>query len=109
MYIYIYRERETDRYRYRYRYISITGVGCHFFLQEIFLILGSNPGLLLCRQILYHLNHEGSPIYICIYVYAYYTPIYIHTHIIFSLYFHLPQTLRLSSFLPIANNAAMSI
>jgi hypothetical protein len=30
-------------------------------------------------------------------------------HIIFSLSFHLPQTLRLSSFLTIANNAAMSI
>ena len=23
---------------------------------------GLNPGLLHCRQILYHLNHEGSPI-----------------------------------------------
>ena len=25
--------------------------------------LGSNPGLLHCRQILYHLNHKGSPIW----------------------------------------------
>ena len=33
-----------------------TGVGCHFLLQMIFLTQGSNPGLLLCRQILYHLN-----------------------------------------------------
>ena len=41
-----------------------TGVGCHFLLQEIFPTQGSNPGLLHCRQMLYHLNHQGSPIYI---------------------------------------------
>ena len=29
-----------------------TGVACHFFFQGIFLIQGSNPGLLHCRQIL---------------------------------------------------------
>ena len=39
-----------------------TGVGCHFLLQGIFLTRGSNPGLLHCRQILYHLIHWGSPI-----------------------------------------------
>ena len=33
-----------------------TGVGCHFLLQGIFLNQGSNPGLLHCRQILYHLS-----------------------------------------------------
>ena len=38
-----------------------TGVGCHFLLQEIFLTQGSNLGLLHCRQILYHLSHQGSP------------------------------------------------
>ena len=32
----------------------------HFFLQRIFLILGSNPGLLHCRLILYRLSHQGS-------------------------------------------------
>ena len=37
-----------------------TGVVCHALLQEIFPIQGSNPGLLHCRQILYHLSHEGS-------------------------------------------------
>ena len=37
-----------------------TGVGCHSLLQEIFPIQGSNPGLLQCRQILYHLSHSGS-------------------------------------------------
>ena len=37
------------------------GVGCHFFLQEIFTTQGSNSGLLHCRQILYRLNHQGNP------------------------------------------------
>ena len=31
------------------------------FLQGLFLTQGSNPGLLHCRQILYHLSHQGSP------------------------------------------------
>ena len=30
------------------------GVGCHDLLQGIFPTQGSNPGLLHCRQILYH-------------------------------------------------------
>ena len=38
-----------------------TGVGCHALLQEIFLTQGSNSGLPHCRQILYHLSHQGSP------------------------------------------------
>ena len=38
-----------------------TGLGNHFFLQGIFPSQGSNPGLLYCRQILYHLSHQGSP------------------------------------------------
>ena len=37
-----------------------TGVGCHFLLQGIFLTQRSNPGLLHCRQTLYHLSHQGS-------------------------------------------------
>ena len=49
-----------------------TGVGCHFLLQGIFLTQRSNPGLLHCRQTLYHLSHRGSPyIYICTYMYIY--------------------------------------
>ena len=36
-----------------------TGLGCHSFLQGIFLTQGSNRGLLHCRQILYHLSHQG--------------------------------------------------
>ena len=39
-----------------------TGVGCHALLQGIFPIQGLNPGLPHCRQILYHLCHQGSPI-----------------------------------------------
>ena len=39
-----------------------TGVGSHSLLQVIFQTQGSNPGLLYCRQILYHLSHQGSPI-----------------------------------------------
>ena len=38
-----------------------TGVGCHFFLQEIFPTQGSNLGPLHCRQALYHLSHQGIP------------------------------------------------
>ena len=37
-----------------------TGVGCHFLLQGIFPTQGLNPGLLHCRQTLYHLSHQGS-------------------------------------------------
>ena len=37
-----------------------TGVGCRFLLQEIFPTQGSNPGLPHCRQMLYHLSHQGS-------------------------------------------------
>ena len=38
-----------------------TGVGSVSLLQGIFPTQGSNPGLLYCRQILYQLNHQGSP------------------------------------------------
>ena len=36
-----------------------TGVDGHFLLQRIFPIQGWNPGLLHCRQTLYHLSHQG--------------------------------------------------
>ena len=39
-----------------------TGVGCLSLLQGIFPTQGSNPGLPHCRQILYQLNHKGSPV-----------------------------------------------
>ena len=35
-------------------------MGCHFLLQEIFPTQGLNPGPLHCRQMLYHLSHQGS-------------------------------------------------
>ena len=38
-----------------------TGVGSLSLLQGVFPTQGSNPGLLHCRQILYHLSHKGSP------------------------------------------------
>ena len=37
------------------------GVGYHALLQGIFPTQGSNPDLPHCRQILYHLSHQGSP------------------------------------------------
>ena len=36
-------------------------VGCHGLLLGIFPTQGLNPSLLHCRQILYHLSHQGSP------------------------------------------------
>ena len=53
-----------------------TGVGSLSFLQGIFPTQGSNPGLSHCRQILYQLSHQGSPLMcvcvcvcVCIYIY----------------------------------------
>ena len=43
-----------------------TGLGCHFLLQEIFPTQGLNPGLLHCRQMLYRLRHQESPVYMCV-------------------------------------------
>ena len=37
-------------------------MGCHFLFQGIFPTQELNPGLLHCRQILYHLSHQGSPL-----------------------------------------------
>ena len=34
---------------------------CHFLLQGIFPIQGSNPGLPRCKWILYHLSHQEKP------------------------------------------------
>ena len=38
-----------------------TGLGSLLLLQGIFPTQGSNQGLVHCRQILYQLNHKGSP------------------------------------------------
>ena len=40
-----------------------TGVGSLFLLQQIFPTQESNWGLLHCRQILYQLSYEGSPLW----------------------------------------------
>ena len=43
-----------------------TGVGCPVLLQDILLTQRLNPHplcFLHCRQILYHLSHQGSPFY----------------------------------------------
>ena len=45
----------------------------YFLLQGIFLTQGSNLGLSHCRQILYCLSHQGSPIvyvYVCVCAHA---------------------------------------
>ena len=39
-----------------------TGVYCHFLLQGIFPTQELNLSLLHCKQILYHLSHQGSPL-----------------------------------------------
>ena len=38
-----------------------TGVGCLALLQGLIPTQGLNPGIPHCRQILYHLSHQGSP------------------------------------------------
>ena len=43
-----------------------TRVGSHALLQGIFLTQGSNPGLLHCRQILYHWSYQVSPV--CVHI-----------------------------------------
>ena len=48
-----------------------TEVGSHFLFQGIVLKQGSHPGFPHCRQILYHLSHQGSLIYIHIYIYIF--------------------------------------
>jgi len=39
-----------------------TGVGSLSLLHGLLPTQGSNPGLLHCRQILYQLSHEGTPV-----------------------------------------------
>ena len=37
-------------------------MGCHFLLQGIFPTQELNPGFMHCRQTVYHLSHQGSPV-----------------------------------------------
>ena len=39
-----------------------TGLDSHYLIQGVFLTQGSNTGLQHCRQILYHLNHQGADV-----------------------------------------------
>ena len=43
-----------------------TEMGCHF-LHEIFLTQGLNLGLPHCRQMLYHLSHQGRDVWLEVY------------------------------------------
>ena len=43
---------------------SNTGGGCHFLLQGVFPTQGLNPGLLHCKQILYHLSQNFKSAFI---------------------------------------------
>ena len=57
-----------------------TRVGCHSLLQGIFPTQESNLGLLHCRQILYHLNHQGSPFRILRYLWIHSISKSLHQH-----------------------------
>ena len=73
-----------------------TGVGSLSLLQGIFPTQGSNPGLPHCRQILYQLSHQGSPVNIVettkfytfkvVMVYGFSLYIYIYLYYIFYIY-----------------------
>ena len=41
--------------------ILLARMGCHVLVQGIFPTQGTNPGLLHCRWIIYHLSYQGSP------------------------------------------------
>ena len=75
-----------------------TGVGCHTLFQQIFPTQGSNPGLLHCRQILYCLRHQGSPIIsdVSIFSCAFWPSVCLLWR---NVYLDLLATLRLSYFL----------
>ena len=55
-----------------------TRVGSLFLLQWIFLTQESNWGLLPCRQILYQLSYQGSPLYSYMYISALFFGLHSH-------------------------------
>ena len=63
-------------------------MGCHFLLRKIFPTQGSIPGVPHCRQILYHLSHQESPIF-KIYPLS-------NLHLLFSYYSHFLECLIFS-------------
>ena len=74
-----------------------TGVGCHFLLQRTFPTQGLNLGLLHCRQMLYHLNHQGSP-----YTHTH-THTHPHTHTYTHIYIHTPLEIQLLEHVQVGN------
>ena len=54
-----------------------TGVGCHALLKGIFLTQALNSYLLHCRQILYPLNHLGSPLSAA-FLFAWFLPVFLY-------------------------------
>ena len=63
--------------------------GCHFLLQGSFQTQGLNPSLLHCRQILQHLNHQGSHDTLLLHTHTHthtHTHIYIYTKIYICIY-----------------------
>ena len=65
--------------------VKNTGAGSHSFLQGILSALRWNLGLLHCRQILYHLSHQGSYTHTHThtkYVYQYTYILFLQQHII---------------------------
>ena len=80
---------------YRHIYMCV-----YIYISVIFLIEGSNPSLLHCSQILYHMSHQEAHIsvYVCVYIYIY---IYTHTntcmYISMCLHVALPRSSSISS------------
>ena len=71
-------------------------MGCHSLLLGIFPTQGSDLDLLDYRQILHHLSHQGSPVYVyvCMYI-CRHTHTHIHTSISVSkLWFWIQEFLK---------------
>ena len=66
-----------------------TAVGCHFLLQGIFPTQGSNPGLLHCRQILYHLSHQESYLSLTINLRNTFLQFFLSLRVVFNFIFNL--------------------
>ena len=93
-----------------------TGVGCHCLLQGIFPNQGSKPDIPHCRQILYHLSHQGSPRYLhvntltdCLPVLHFYAQlgrIFIPQHLGHPMFYHitLPTRQRAKACLPMSTH-----
>ena len=79
-----------------------TGVDCHFLLQRIFPTQGSNPGLPHCRQTLYRLSHQGSPIQSlsCVQLFAIPWTAACQASLSFTIPWNLPRLMSIESVMP---------